>query len=154
MAQYQELFQHGTRSYGSWASAVKETHQGTNPTSHGSVMEAGWGLGDLIHFIIAAQRGGCICLISRIFFILLYKQKIDLGRLLSRLIQHYLYCKSEIFPSYTFNCRMSATYNENFIQLNVLEAFACIHCKQVRAPVQYFIPILACVSAHISSAFL
>lgn len=97
-AQYQGLFQHGARSYGSRASAAKETHQGTNPAPQGSVTEAGWGLGDLIHCVIAAQRGGSICLISRIFFILLYKQKIDSGRLLSRLIQHYLYCKSEIFP--------------------------------------------------------
>lgn len=46
---------------------------------------------------------------------------------------------------------MSTTYNENFIQVNVLETFAYIHCKRVRAPVQYFIHMDA--SAHIS-AFL
>ena len=55
-AQFQEPFQYGTKTYGSWISAGKETHEGTNPTVHGSVREAGWGLGDLTQFFTVTQK--------------------------------------------------------------------------------------------------
>lgn len=55
-AQFQEPFRYGTKTYGSWISAEKETHEGTNPTAHGSVREAGWGLGDLIQFFTVTQK--------------------------------------------------------------------------------------------------